>query len=79
MIIDDKTGEGTAGIIVYLGGMVTVTNIHGEFVFNSVKPGIHYINIERGELKKNYIPTKNLPLELKVEQGKETEYKRRTL
>lgn len=72
-IVDEKTGEGVENVIVHLSGFATVTNSNGEFAFNAVKPGTHYINIDRSGIRKNYIPTIKLPRQVVVEKGKNTD------
>ncbi|MCW8965327.1 MAG: hypothetical protein OQK82_01370, partial [Candidatus Pacearchaeota archaeon] len=72
-IIDETTGEGVEDVIIHLDGFATVTDTNGRFAFNAIKPGTHYINIDRGGIKKNYIPTARLPMKVEIEKGMKTE------
>jgi|GEM_PF-3513636 len=58
--------SGIKDVIVKISEHTAVTNEDGYFIFNQLKPGIHYLNIDLSSMKQNQIFKKNLPIKFTI-------------
>lgn len=59
-------------VILSVGEATAVTDLHGEFIFPSLKPGTYFLKIEKGSIGLKRVITEKLPVSVKVNGG-ETE------
>jgi len=58
--------DGIKDVIVKISELTAVTNEDGYFIFNQLKPGIHYLNIDLSSMKQNQVFKNDLPLEFTI-------------
>lgn len=71
-VYDKETKEGMPDVILKLNEATAVTDKKGNFIFPSLKPGTYYLNVDRASIGLNRITTQKTPMEIIVEEGKET-------
>ncbi len=71
-LYDEETKEAIPDVILRLDGATAVSDKKGNFIFPSLRPGTHYLNVDRAGIGLNRIPVQKTPLKVTVEGGKET-------
>ncbi|MBI5099042.1 MAG: hypothetical protein HZB30_07350 [Nitrospirae bacterium] len=59
-------------VVLSVGEATAVTDLQGEFIFPSLKPGSYFLKIEKGSIGLNRVITEKLPVSAEVKGG-ETE------
>ncbi len=59
-------------VVLSVGEATAVTDLRGEFIFPSLKPGTYFLKIEKGSIGLKRVITEKLPISVKVTGG-ETE------
>lgn len=72
-IAEDPELSGIKGVMVRLNNFATITDNQGDFLFQGLKAGEYYLQVDYSSLDENSITTNKTPLKLKVEQGEEVE------
>lgn len=62
----NSASGGIGGALLRLGDKTTLSNKRGEFVFHSVKPGVHYLQIENAAYGLDQTPVQKLPIALNI-------------
>lgn len=70
---EDPDLSGLEKIILVLGGMSTVTDKKGNFIFRALKEGDYYLGIDYRSIGQDKIATMKMPLKITVQKGEETE------
>lgn len=67
---EETTHKGIPNVALMLDGITTLTDKDGNFVFPTLKPGVHYLQIDRSTIGMNRITTRRMPMEINVRGGK---------
>ncbi|RPH94177.1 carboxypeptidase regulatory-like domain-containing protein [candidate division KSB1 bacterium] len=70
--VEDPTRKGLSGVVVRLDDLAALTDSKGNFSFSSVKPGSHYLQVEKPSIGFDRVTTLRVPMKLDI-QGGETE------
>jgi hypothetical protein len=62
-----------SGVVLIADGKYAVTGDNGEFVFPTLRPGTHYLNIEQNSIGFDRTTTTGLPLAVEINAGNTTE------
>ncbi len=71
-VYDQESQNPIANGLLRLSGSTAVTDTAGNFTFLSLKPGIHYLNVDTATIGMDRIPSRKTPIELIVQGGKKT-------
>ena len=73
-IVYDMENKNTPipNVVLSVGEATAVTDLRGEFIFPSLKPGTYFLKIEKGSIGLKRVITEKLPISVKVTGG-ETE------
>ncbi len=72
-LYDAESGKGIADVIIRVDGATAVTDREGNFIFPFLKPGEHYLRVDKAKIGLNKITIQKIPLKVNVEGGKETQ------
>lgn len=72
-IYDEQSQNPIGNVILRLSGSTAVTGNSGNFIFPSVGPGIHYLNVDTASIGMDRIPNRKIPIELTVRGGEKTQ------
>ncbi|MDZ7723180.1 MAG: hypothetical protein U5R06_10345 [candidate division KSB1 bacterium] len=64
--ISSQNGENINNIIVRLNGYTAITDTAGYFVFSGIKPGLHFISLDRSTLGMQHVTTIPLPIKIQA-------------
>jgi hypothetical protein len=67
---EDPKQKGVANIVLILDGLTAISDSRGYYAFPSVKPGVHYLQVDHASMGLHRITTQPVPVELKVRGGK---------
>ncbi|MFH1010763.1 MAG: carboxypeptidase-like regulatory domain-containing protein, partial [bacterium] len=67
---EDANLKGLSDVLLSLGGMTTLTNQNGDYLFASVTPGAHYMQVERAGIGLDRVTLQKSPIEVSVRGGK---------
>ena len=70
---EDQELSGIKGVLVRLNNFTTITDNQGNFLFQGLKAGEYYLQVDYSSLDENSITADKTPLKLKIEQGEEVE------
>ena len=71
-IYDEETKKSFYNAVIRLNDAATVTDKDGEFTFQSVKPGIYYLDIDSSSIGLERISVQKTPIKVIVEGGETT-------
>lgn len=74
-VSDGQTKTAIPDVILTLNGATAVTNKSGKFIFPSLEPGTYHLDINTVRVGMNRIAAQSTPIEVTVEEGKETSLK----
>lgn len=60
---------GVPGVVLMLDGKTVLTDNKGRFAFSTVKPGVHYLQLEKSSIGLDRVTTRRVPMELRVRGG----------
>jgi hypothetical protein len=66
---EDSLRAGLAGVLLTLDGRAALSDRKGNYIFPSVEPGVHYLQVERSSIGLNRITMQRAPLEVRVRGG----------
>ncbi|MEX2115903.1 MAG: SPOR domain-containing protein [Bacteroidota bacterium] len=67
-----EQGKGFANVLVNIGTAAAVTDEEGEFYFPSLRPGRHYLIIDKASMGLEFVTRQPMPMTLDVRGGDET-------
>jgi hypothetical protein len=67
---EDTEHKGLSGVLLSLGGMTTLTDRNGNYVFASVTPGEQYLQVESASIGLDRVTLQKSPVEVRVRGGK---------
>jgi hypothetical protein len=70
---EDSKLSGIKGVMVRLNNFTIITDNQGDFLFQGLKAGEYYLQVDYSSLDENSIIKNKTPLKVKVEQGEEVE------
>jgi len=70
---EDPNLSGLEKVILIMGGMTTVTDKNGNFIFRALEEGDYYLGIDYRSIGQDKIATMKMPLKISVQKKKETE------
>ena len=62
--------SGISGAVIKVGNRTIVTDNKGQFVFPSLEPGVHYLQVEKASIGLDRVTTRRVPLEIRVRGGR---------
>ncbi len=68
-IYDKETGKGIKGAFIVLDGMTTIADSRGNFRFDSVRTGEHYLDVDMSTVASGRIPIEKMPIKVDVLGG----------
>jgi len=71
-VYDEETKQSIPDVIIRVSAATAVTDKNGNFAFPSLKPGTHYLTVDRGRIGLNRVAVQKNPMEVAVEGGEET-------
>jgi len=70
---EDPNLSGLEKVILIMGGMITVTDKKGNFIFHALEAGDYYLGIDYRSIGQDKIATIKMPLKITVQKREETE------
>lgn len=64
--VDNPASSGIPGALLRVGEKTAISDKNGKFEFRSLKPGIHYLQIENAAFGLDRIPLQQMPVELSI-------------
>ena len=70
---EDPNLSGLEKVILIMGGMTTLTDKKGNFIFRALEAGDYYLGIDYRSIGQDKIATMKMPLKITVQKGEEIE------
>ncbi|HEU4642376.1 MAG TPA: hypothetical protein VFS44_07955, partial [Gemmatimonadaceae bacterium] len=68
-VYDVESGRGVANALVRVGGRAVLTDGAGRLMLTGIRPGVQYLELDRGSIGLDRVPTQENPLPVKVTVG----------
>jgi hypothetical protein len=62
--------SGISGAVIMLDNHTVITDSKGKFVFPSVAPGVHYLQVEKASIGLDRVTMRRVPMEVRVRGGR---------
>ena len=66
---EDGQHAGLAGAVLTLDGRAALTDRKGNYIFPSVEPGVHYLQVEKSSIGLDRVTMQRAPVEVRVRGG----------
>ena len=72
-IYNEQTQNPIGNVILRLNSLTAVSDNGGNFMFPSVGPGVHYLNVDTASIGMNQVPNRKIPIEVTIKGGEKTQ------
>jgi len=68
--LEDPEHDGISGVVLTLGDLTALTDGKGNFMFPSVSPGIHYLQVDNASIGLHRVTVPKAPIQVSVRGGR---------